>query len=305
MSFRHSFPSHFAEMIIFVHYSSSFLAMLSYQSQIKYWFAEDIGDGDHTSLSCIPPDAMGKQQLIVKEEGILAGVEVAKEIFHAFDPELNVTVFIHDGQPVKKGDIAFVVEGRVLSLLQTERLMLNIMQRMSGIATTTHRYVELLRGTNTRVLDTRKTTPGLRLLEKEAVRIGGGTNHRIGLFDMILLKDNHVDFAGGITNAITRAKHYCQEKGKKLKIEIEVRDFDELNQALQCGVDRIMLDNFNVEDTRKAVQIIAGRAETESSGGITIDTIRSYAECGVDFISVGALTHSVKSLDLSFKAVTD
>ncbi|MCR4619265.1 MAG: carboxylating nicotinate-nucleotide diphosphorylase [Paludibacteraceae bacterium] len=279
--------------------------MLSYQSQIKYWFAEDIGDGDHTSLSCIPPDAMGKQQLIVKEEGILAGVEVAKEIFHAFDPELNVTVFIHDGQPVKKGDIAFVVEGRVLSLLQTERLMLNIMQRMSGIATTTHRYVELLRGTNTRVLDTRKTTPGLRLLEKEAVRIGGGTNHRIGLFDMILLKDNHVDFAGGITNAITRAKHYCQEKGKKLKIEIEVRDFDELNQALQCGVDRIMLDNFNVEDTRKAVQIIAGRAETESSGGITIDTIRSYAECGVDFISVGALTHSVKSLDLSFKAVTD
>ena len=305
MSFRHPSTPHLAEMTIFAHYSSSFLAMLSYQSQIKYWFAEDIGDGDHTSLSCIPPDAMGKQQLIVKENGILAGVQVAKEIFHAFDPELKVTEFIHDGQPVKKGDIAFLVEGRVLSLLQTERLMLNIMQRMSGIATTTHRYVELLQGTKTKILDTRKTTPGLRLLEKEAVRIGGGTNHRIGLFDMILLKDNHVDFAGGITNAITRAKHYCQEKGKNLKIEIEVRDFDELNEALQCGVDRVMLDNFNVEDTRKAVQIIAGRAETESSGGITIDTIRSYAECGVDFISVGALTHSVKSLDLSFKALTD
>lgn len=279
---------------------------LSYESQIKYWFAEDIGDGDHTSLSCIPTDARGKQQLIVKEDGILAGVEVARSIFRAFDPELKVTIFIHDGAEVKKGDIAFLVEGKVLSLLQTERLMLNVMQRMSGIATTTHRYVERLKGTKTRILDTRKTTPGLRLIEKEAVRIGGGCNHRIGLFDMILLKDNHVDFAGGIANAINGARRYCQEKGKNLKIEIEVRNFDELNEALACGgVDRIMLDNFSVEDTRKAVRIIAERTETESSGGITFDTIRDYAECGVDYISVGALTHSVKSLDLSFKAVTD
>ena len=274
---------------------------LSYLNQIKYWFAEDIGDGDHTSLSCIPNDAMGKQQLIVKEDGILAGVEVAKQIFHYFDPEIKVETFIEDGAEV---DVAFVASGKVVSLLQVERLMLNIMQRMSGVATTTHKYVELLKGTKTRVLDTRKTTPGLRMLEKEAVRIGGGTNHRIGLFDMILIKDNHVDFAGGITAAITRAKEYCKAKGKDLKIEIEVRNFDELQEALDCGLmQRIMLDNFSVEDTRKAVEIIAGRYEVESSGGITKETLRSYAECGVDFISVGALTHSVKSLDLSFKAV--
>ncbi len=277
---------------------------LSYLNQIKYWFAEDIGDGDHTSLSCIPNDAMGKQQLIVKEEGILAGVEVAKQIFHYFDPEIKVETFIEDGAEVHVGDVAFVASGRVVSLLQVERLMLNIMQRMSGVATTTHKYVELLKGTKTRVLDTRKTTPGLRMLEKEAVRIGGGTNHRIGLFDMILIKDNHVDFAGGITAAITRAKEYCKAKGKDLKIEIEVRNFDELQEALDCGLmQRIMLDNFSVEDTKKAVDIIAGKYEVESSGGITKDTLRSYAECGVDFISVGALTHSVKSLDLSFKAV--
>jgi nicotinate-nucleotide pyrophosphorylase (carboxylating) len=277
---------------------------LSYLNQIKYWFAEDIGDGDHTSLSCIPNDAMGKQQLIVKEDGILAGVEVAKQIFHYFDPEIKVETFIEDGAEVHVGDVAFVASGRVVSLLQVERLMLNIMQRMSGVATTTHKYVELLKGTKTRVLDTRKTTPGLRMLEKEAVRIGGGTNHRIGLFDMILIKDNHVDFAGGITAAITRAKEYCKAKGKDLKIEIEVRNFDELQEALDCGLmQRIMLDNFSVEDTRKAVEIIAGRYEVESSGGITKETLRSYAECGVDFISVGALTHSVKSLDLSFKAV--
>lgn len=277
---------------------------LSYLNQIKYWFAEDIGDGDHTSLSCIPNDAMGKQQLIVKEDGILAGVEVAKQIFHYFDPEIKVETFIEDGAEVHVGDVAFVASGKVVSLLQVERLMLNIMQRMSGVATTTHKYVELLKGTRTRVLDTRKTTPGLRMLEKEAVRIGGGTNHRIGLFDMILIKDNHVDFAGGITAAITRAKEYCKAKGKDLKIEIEVRNFDELQEALDCGLmQRIMLDNFSVEDTRKAVEIIAGRYEVESSGGITKETLRSYAECGVDFISVGALTHSVKSLDLSFKAV--
>ena len=277
---------------------------LSYLNQIKYWFAEDIGDGDHTSLSCIPNDAMGKQQLIVKEDGILAGVEVAKQIFHYFDPEIKVETFIEDGAEVHVGDVAFVASGKVVSLLQVERLMLNIMQRMSGVATTTHKYVELLKGTKTRVLDTRKTTPGLRMLEKEAVRIGGGTNHRIGLFDMILIKDNHVDFAGGITAAITRAKEYCKAKGKDLKIEIEVRNFDELQEALDCGLmQRIMLDNFSVEDTRKAGEITAGRYEVESSGGITKETLRSYAECGVDFISVGALTHSVKSLDLSFKAV--
>ncbi len=271
---------------------------------IKLWFAEDIGDGDHTTLSCIPDTAMGKSQLIVKEDGIIAGIEVAKRIFAAFDSTLRMTQFLHDGDEVHVGDVAFVVEGKIQSLLQTERLMLNIMQRMSGVATTTRRYVKLLEGTKCRVLDTRKTTPGLRLLEKEAVKIGGGTNHRIGLFDMILLKDNHVDFAGGIANAISRAKQYCTTKGKHLKIEIEVRNFSELEEVLQVGgVDRIMLDNFSPENTRKAVTMIAGRYETESSGGITIDTLRTYAECGVDFISVGALTHSVKSLDMSFKAV--
>lgn len=275
----------------------------SYQEQIAYWFAEDIGDGDHSSLSCIPETAMGKSQLIVKENGVLAGVRVAREIFQNFDPALNITQYIEDGAEVKVGDIVFVVEGKVLSLLQTERLMLNIVQRMSGVATVTRKYVKALEGTKTRVLDTRKTTPGLRLLEKEAVKIGGGTNHRIGLYDMIMLKDNHVDFAGGIANAINSAKQYCKDNNKDLKIEIEVRNFDELQQALEVGVDRIMLDNFTVENTRKAIEIINGACETESSGGITFDTLRAYAECGVDFISVGALTHSVKSLDLSFKAV--
>lgn len=271
---------------------------------IKYWFAEDIGDGDHTSLSCIPETAMGKSRLIIKETGVLAGVEIAKRIFAAFDPELKMTQYLNDGDEVKPGDIAFDVEGKILSLLQTERLMLNIMQRMSGVATVTRKYAKCLEGLKTQVLDTRKTTPGLRLLEKQAVKIGGGTNHRIGLFDMILLKDNHVDFAGGIENAIRRAQDYCKEKGKDLKIEIEVRNFDELNQVLAIGgVNRIMLDNFNIENTKKAVDLIAGRYEVESSGGITFDTLRDYAECGVDFVSVGALTHSVKSLDMSFKAV--
>ncbi|MEA4982309.1 MAG: carboxylating nicotinate-nucleotide diphosphorylase [Paludibacter sp.] len=275
-----------------------------FEQLISLWFAEDIGDGDHTTLSCIPETAKGKSQLIIKEDGVLAGVEVARQIFHAFDPELQMTVYIQDGANVKVGDIAFVVEGKIQSLLQTERLMLNIMQRMSGVATRTRQYVSKLEGTKTRVLDTRKTTPGLRLLEKEAVKIGGGVNHRIGLYDMILLKDNHVDFAGGIDKAILRAKDYLQAKGKDLKIEIEVRNFDELAQVMKIGgVDRIMLDNFSVENTRKAVQIIDGKYETESSGGITFDTLRDYAECGVDFISVGALTHSVKSLDMSFKAV--
>ena len=247
---------------------------------------------------------MGKQHLLVKEEGILAGVEIAKKVFHKFDPELKMTVFINDGAHVKPGDVAFVVEGRVRSLLQTERLMLNIMQRMSGIATMTAKYMERLKGLKTKVLDTRKTTPGMRMLEKEAVKIGGGMNHRIGLFDMILLKDNHVDFAGGIANAINKANEYIKANHKDgMKIEIEVRNFDELDEALATGhVDRIMLDNFTPENTKKAVDIVAGRCELESSGGITFDTLRDYGECGVDYISVGALTHSVKGLDMSFKA---
>ncbi len=266
-------------------------------------FAEDIGDGDHTTLCCIPENAMGKSHLLIKEDGILAGVEVAKRVFARFDPTMQVEVLINDGTPVKKGDVAMVVTAKVRSLLQTERLMLNIMQRMSGIATMTNKYVERLKGTKTHVLDTRKTTPGLRMLEKQAVKIGGGMNHRIGLFDMILLKDNHIDFCGGITNAITRCHEYLKEKGLDLKIEIEVRNFDELAEAMNCGgINRIMLDNFSVADTKKAVDIVGGKFETESSGGITFDTIRDYAECGVDFISVGALTHSVKGLDMSFKA---
>ena len=266
-------------------------------------FAEDIGDGDHTTLCCIPDTAMGKSHLLIKEDGILAGVEVAKRVFARFDPTMQVEVLINDGAHVKKGDIAMVVTGKVRSLLQTERLMLNIMQRMSGIATMTAKYVERLKGTKTHVLDTRKTTPGMRMLEKQAVKIGGGMNHRIGLFDMILLKDNHVDFAGGIANAINRCHEYLKEKGLDLKIEIEVRNFDELRQAMECGgINRIMLDNFSVENTKKAVEMVGGKYETESSGGITFDTIRDYAECGVDFISVGALTHSVKGLDMSFKA---
>ncbi len=266
-------------------------------------FAEDIGDGDHTTLCCIPEDAMGKSHLLIKEDGILAGVEIAKEVFARFDPTMVVEVLINDGAKVHRGDIAMVVTGKVRSLLQTERLMLNIMQRMSGIATMTHRYVERIEGTGAHVLDTRKTTPGMRMLEKMAVKIGGGVNHRIGLFDMILLKDNHIDFAGGISNAINRCHAYLKERSLDLKIEIEVRNFDELNQVLECGgVNRIMLDNFTVADTKKAVELINHRYEVESSGNITLETIRSYAEQGVDYVSVGALTHSVKGLDMSFKA---
>ncbi|EJW92577.1 nicotinate-nucleotide pyrophosphorylase (carboxylating) [gut metagenome] len=266
-------------------------------------FSEDIGDGDHTTLCCIPEDAMGKSKLLIKEEGILAGMRIAKEIFHRFDPTMEVEQFMEDGAHVKPGDVAMIVTGKVRSLLQTERLMLNVMQRMSGIATMTAKYVKRLEGTNTRVLDTRKTTPGMRMLEKEAVKIGGGVNHRIGLFDMILLKDNHVDFAGGIANALDRCAAYQKEKRLNLKVEIECRSFDEIRQVMEHGgADRIMLDNFSVEDTKKAVELIDHRFETESSGGITYDTLRDYAECGVDYISVGALTHSVKGLDMSFKA---
>ena len=274
------------------------------EQDIKHWLAEDIGDGDHTTLCCIPADAIGRSRLIVKDTGIIAGIEVAKKVFEIFDNELRITQYMHDGDEVKPQDIAFEVEGKVRSLLQTERLMLNIVQRMSGIATRTREYVKLLEGTRTRVLDTRKTTPGLRMLEKEAVLIGGGCNHRIGLYDMILLKDNHIDFAGGISQAIDRANKYLKDNNKNLKIEIEVRNFDELNEVLASGnVNRIMLDNFSVADTRKAVEIIGGRFETESSGGITETTIREYALAGVDYISVGALTHSIKSLDMSFKAI--
>ena len=277
---------------------------------IAIWFEEDIRDGDHTSLSCIPATQMGCQQLIIKDTGVLAGVEVAKEIINYFDPECRVEQFLKDGAHVKPGDVAFRVYGKELSLLQIERTMLNIMQRMSGVATTAHKYQSLIEDTGCHVLDTRKTTPGLRYLEKEAVKIGGGMNHRIGLFDMILLKDNHVDFAGGITNALTRARDYCKEKGKDLRIEIEVRNFDEIREALATRIpDRIMLDNFTPAKTKEAVDLIRaaepayGRhIEIESSGGITIDTIRDYAVCGVDFVSVGALTHSYKSLDMSFKA---
>ncbi len=268
-------------------------------------FAEDIGDGDHTTLCCIPEDAEGKSHLLIKEEGILAGVEVAQKVFNHFDPTLQMEVLLHDGAHVKPGDVAFIVTGKVRSLLQTERLMLNIMQRMSGIATMTNRYVERIAGTCAHVLDTRKTTPGMRILEKQAVKIGGGMNHRIGLFDMILLKDNHVDFAGGIVPAIERCHAYLKEKGLDLKIEIEVRNFNELQQVLDHGgVNRVMLDNFTPENTRKAVEMIQHRFEVESSGGITFDTIRDYAEQGVDFISVGALTHSVNGLDMSFKAIS-
>ena len=278
---------------------------------IAIWFEEDIRDGDHTSLSCIPETEMGCQQLIVKEEGIIAGIEVAKEIINYFDPECRMEQLLQDGAHVKPGDIAFRVYGKELSLLQIERTMLNVMQRMSGVATTANKYQSIIDGTGCHVLDTRKTTPGLRYLEKEAVLIGGGMNHRIGLFDMILLKDNHVDFAGGITAALTRAKNYCEQKEKDLRIEIETRNEDEIREALATNIpDRIMLDNFNPERTKGAVEIIrtwekenGKHIEIESSGGITIDTIRSYAETGVDFVSVGALTHSIKSLDMSFKAM--
>lgn len=269
-------------------------------------FAEDVGDGDATTLSTIPPEARGKQRLIIKEEGIVAGVDMARRVFEKFDPSLKMTVKIPDGSHVKPGDVVFEVEGPVRSLLQTERVMLNIMQRMSGIATTTHRYQERLAGLKAKVLDTRKTTPGLRMLEKMAVKIGGGENHRIGLFDMILIKDNHNDFAGGILQSVARAKQWCKENGKELKIEVEVRDKAEIDQALQAGVDRIMLDNFTPERTKEAVDYIRKQnssVEIESSGGITLETLRKYGEAGVDFISVGALTHSVKGLDMSFKAV--
>ena len=265
---------------------------------------EDVGDGDHTSLATIPAETTGKAKLLVKDNGILAGVELAAEIFRVIDGDLKLNVFLKDGAEIKYGDVAFEVEGNVQSILKAERLVLNCMQRMSGVATKTNEIVDVLKGYNTKVLDTRKTTPGLRYLEKWAVRIGGGVNHRFGLYDMILIKDNHVDYAGGIRQAIEGARNYLAANHKKLAIEIEVRNIDELEQVMQTGgVDRILLDNFNFSDLRDAVDMIEGRFITEASGGITIDNIREYAACGVDYISIGALTHSVKSLDLSLKAI--
>jgi nicotinate-nucleotide pyrophosphorylase (carboxylating) len=265
---------------------------------------EDIGDGDHTSRACIPRNAIGRAQLLVKEEGILAGVTVAVRIFNKLDSTVKIEVYKKDGERVAPPDIAFVVEGKILALLKAERLVLNIMQRMSGIATTTQRYVSQLHGLKTKILDTRKTTPGMRLLEKAAVKTGGGENHRFGLYDMILIKDNHIDFSGGIGQAINRVNEYMVRTGRNLDIEIEARSLIDVATILEIGgVKRIMLDNFSIPDTRRAVELIGGRYETESSGGITFENLRSYAECGVDFISVGALTHQIKSLDLSLKAL--
>ncbi|MDR2928838.1 MAG: carboxylating nicotinate-nucleotide diphosphorylase [Cytophagaceae bacterium] len=265
---------------------------------------EDIGDGDHSSLACIHADATGKVKLLVKEAGILAGVDVALEIFRTVDPTVKIEKFLSDGDTIQHGDIAFTVEGKIQTLLKTERLILNIMQRMSGIATCTNQYVTLLSGLKTKVLDTRKTTPGGRMLEKAAVKIGGGENHRMGLYDMVMLKDNHIDFAGGIEKAIHSTHDYLKKTGKDLKIEVEVRSLDELCEVLRVGgINLIMLDNFDIPTSKEAVKIIDGKYKVESSGNITLDTIRAYAETGVDFVSVGALTHHIKSLDLSLKAV--
>ena len=271
---------------------------------IELAIAEDIGDGDHTSLSTIPADKRGRMQLLVKQAGIVAGVEIAEMVFQRLDPTVRFEKQIGDGTPVRVGDIVFYVEGRVITLLQAERLVLNIMQRMSGVATQTAEYVRLIEGTGTTLIDTRKTTPGMRVLDKMAVKIGGGGNHRMGLFDMILLKDNHIDFSGGVYNALRKAKDYLEKTGKNLPIEVEVRTLEDIDEVFRAGgADRIMLDNFTPERSKEAVGRIAGRAEIESSGGITRETLRDYAETGVDFISVGALTHQIKSLDLSLKAI--
>ena len=270
---------------------------------IELAIKEDIGDGDHTSLCCIPAEEQGRMRLLCKQEGVIAGIEIAEIVLHRLDPEMKFEQLIEDGTRVRPGDVAFYVSGRLRSLLQAERILLNIMQRMSGVATQTAFYVKHLEGLHTKVLDTRKTTPGMRMLDKMAVKIGGGENHRIGLFDMILLKDNHIDFAGGIRQAVEGAKKYLAERGKNIPIECEVRSLEDIDEVFAAGgVDRIMFDNFTPEMTRKAVEKVAGRCETESSGGITLETMRDYAECGVDFISVGALTHQIRSLDMSLKA---
>ncbi len=273
------------------------------QEIIKNAFSEDVGDGDHSTLACIPDSQIGSAKLLVKEKGVLAGVELAKEIFKFYDTRLEIEIFIEDGSPIQKGDVVFIVKGPERSLLTTERIVLNYMQRLSGIATQTAKYVKMLEGTPTKVLDTRKTTPGLRQLEKWAVTMGGGNNHRMGLYDMVMLKDNHIDFCGGITKAVDKTRIYLKEHNKSLKIEVETRNLEEVKEALACKVDRIMLDNFSIEDTKKALTLIGNKAETESSGGITDVNILDYANCGVDFISVGALTHQIFSLDLSLKAI--
>jgi len=271
---------------------------------IKNAIREDVGDGDHSSLACIPQNAKGKAKLLVKDQGILAGVEFAQKVFYYVDKDLKVDVLLKDGEPIKRGDIAFYVEGSSQSILKSERLVLNAMQRMSAIATKTSEFVQKLEGTKTKILDTRKTTPGIRALEKWAVKIGGGENHRFALYDMVMLKDNHIDFAGGITKAIEKTKAYLKEKDLDLKIIVEARNIQEIKEILKSeGIYRILIDNFNYEDTRRAVQLIDGKCFTESSGGITLETAKSYAECGVDFVSSGALTHSVYNLDLSLKAV--
>lgn len=291
-----------------VHQYRTMISEAQFKSEIALIIAnairEDVGDGDHSSLSCIPANAMGRAKLLVKDKGIIAGVDFAKEVFSYVDKEMTVEVKIEDGAPVNYGDIVFYVSGRSQSILKAERLVLNAMQRMSAIATKTHAFVQLLKGTGTKVLDTRKTTPGIRALEKWAVKIGGGENHRFALYDMIMLKDNHIDFAGGITQAIAKTKAYLQETQRDLKIIVEARNLDEIAEILKSdGVYRILIDNFNYEDTRAAVSLIGDRCLTESSGGINEDTIRTYAECGVDYISSGALTHSVHNMDLSLKAV--
>ena len=273
------------------------------ESLLDLSFAEDIGDGDHTTLSTIPADAIGRSKLLIKENGVLSGVDIAVETLHRLDPDIRVEVFIRDGAEVKPGDVAFIAEGRIRSLLVAERTLLNIMQRMSGVATMTRKYQNELRGLHTKVLDTRKTTPGMRILEKQGVKDGGGENHRMGLYDMILIKDNHIDFAGGLEKAVARAAEYCKKNGKDLKIEVEARSLEDVAKLSEMPeVDRIMFDNFTPEFTTEAVKIVGGRKETESSGGITIENLRAYGEAGVDYISVGALTHSVKGLDMSFKA---
>jgi len=266
--------------------------------------AEDIGDGDHSSLSCIPKNSKGKVQLMVKQQGIIAGVEIAKRIYNRLDSSIVFEPLIKDGTPVSMGDYVFYATGKIHALLQSERIVLNVIQRMSGIATQTNRYVKKIEGTKAKILDTRKTTPGMRVLDKIAVKIGGGENHRMGLFDMIMLKDNHIDFAGGIENAIQKANDYLIKTGRKLGIEVETRNLNEVERVLAVGgVQRIMLDNYNLANTREAVKLINGRFETESSGGINLETVRGYAECGVDYISVGAITHQIQSIDMNLKKV--
>lgn len=276
------------------------------KSILLNFLEEDTGSGDHSSLACIPEDARGKARLMIKQKGIIAGIKVAGILFDVIDQDMEYESLVHDGMEVSPGETGLIVSGRLQSILKAERLVLNILQRMSGIATSTREYASRLQGLKTKILDTRKTTPGFRIFEKEAVRIGGGMNHRMGLYDMIMLKDNHIDFAGGIENAINRTRTYLNQHNLDLKVEIEARSIGDVLRILSHGgVDRIMLDNFSIDNTRKAVEEIAGSVETESSGGITLETIRSYAECGVDFISVGALTHHIRSLDMSLKAIRE